>query len=90
MITKPFTFKGDHLVINFITSAAGGVQVEIQEANGEVIPGYSAEESTILIGNEIERIVSWNKGTDVGSLAGKPVRLRFVMNDAHLYSIKFK
>jgi hypothetical protein len=90
MITKPFTFKGDHLVINFITSAAGGVQVEIQEANGKVLPGYSAEESTILIGNEIERIVSWNKSTNVGTLAGKPVRLRFVMKDAHLYSIRFQ
>jgi len=90
MITKPFTFKGNQLVINFATSAAGGVQFEIQDVSGEVIPGYSVEESTILIGNEIERIVSWNKGTDIGSLAGKPVRLRFVMNDAHLYSIQFK
>ncbi len=90
MSTKPLTFKGDHLVINFVTSAAGGIQVEIQDVNGDVIPGYSAEESTILIGNEIERIVSWNKGTDVGTLAGKPVRLRFVMNDAHLYSVRFK
>lgn len=29
-------------------------------------------------------------GTDVGSLAGKTVRLRFVLKDADLYSIKFE
>jgi hypothetical protein len=90
MITKPFTFKGNQLVINLATSAAGGVQVEIQETNGEAIPGYSLEDSFVLIGNEIERVVSWKNGPDVGTLAGKPVRLRFVMNDAHLYSIRFQ
>jgi HAMP domain-containing protein len=39
---------------------------------------------------EIDRKVTWKSGTDVSALAGKPVRLRFVMRDADLYSIKFE
>ncbi|MEZ6047619.1 MAG: hypothetical protein R3C11_18975 [Planctomycetaceae bacterium] len=42
------------------------------------------------IGNEIDRVVRWKSGTDVSSLAGKPVRLHFKMKDADLYSLKFE
>ena len=34
MITKPITFTGRKLFLNFVTSAAGGVCVEIQDAEG--------------------------------------------------------
>ena len=54
------------------------------------MPGFSLEECPEIIGDEISRIVSWKGGDDVGSLAGKPVRLRFVMKDADLYSLRFR
>jgi hypothetical protein len=34
-------------------------------------------------------MVKWKSAGDVSGLAGKPVRLRFVMKDADLYSIRF-
>ena len=37
-----------------------------------------------------EREVAWERGPDVGSLAGRPVRLRFVMRDADLYALQFR
>ena len=52
--------------------------------------GYSLENSQTLIGNEIERTVAWKSGEDVSKLAGKPVRLLFVMKDADLYALRFK
>jgi hypothetical protein len=42
-----------------------------------------------LIGDELDRIVSWKNGSDVSALAGRAVRLRFVMKDADLYAIRF-
>jgi hypothetical protein len=33
---------------------------------------------------------SWKSGTDVSQLAGKPVRLRFELKDADLYSFQFR
>ena len=72
------------------TSAAGGVQVEIQTIEGISIPGYSLEDSQILIGNEIKRVVSWGNKTDLSELSGKPIRLLFKLKDADLYSLKFE
>ena len=89
MVTQPFTFTGNKLVLNYATSAAGEIRVEIQDENGNSIPGFSAADSQALIGNEIERVVSWTNGDDVSGLAGQIIRLRFVMKDADLYSLKF-
>jgi hypothetical protein len=64
--------------------------VEIQDRDGASLPGYSLEECRSIIGNEIERTVAWNGGVSLRAIAGKPVRLRFFMKDADLYSIEFK
>ena len=88
--TKPLRFAGDALVINYSTSAAGGIRCEIQDPDGRPVPGHSLEDADEIIGDEIERVVSWQGGTDVAALVGKPVRLRFAMKDADLFSIRFR
>lgn len=90
LLTKPFTFEGDTLKLDFSTSAAGEIKVEIQDENGEVISGFSYDDCQIIIGNEINKSVSWGKDKKLSSLVGKSIRLRFVMKDADLYSMKFK
>jgi len=90
LTTKPFTFIGSKLWLNFATSAAGEIKVEIQDANRQAVPGYSLAEAQALIGNEMARAVSWKTGEDVSQLIGKPIRLRFVMKDADLYSLWFE
>jgi hypothetical protein len=89
LVTKPLTFKGKRLLLNFATSAAGGIRVEVQDEAGKPIPGYSLKESRETIGNEIERAVAWQDGSDVSRLAGKTIRLRFVMKDADLFALRF-
>lgn len=89
LITKLFTFTGDKLEINYSTSAAGLVRVEFQDAVGKAIPGFSLEECEPIYGDHIARIVKWKAGSDVRALASKPVRLRFMMNDADLFALKF-
>ena len=89
VLTKPFRFDGGELAINYSTSAAGSVRVEIQDENGKPIAGYALDESDEIIGDEIERTVSWKGKTDVSTLAKRPVRLRFVMKDCDLYSFAF-
>lgn len=89
VITKPFVFTGKELEINYSTSAAGYVRVEILDAKGKPVPGYTFNDSREIIGNEVQRIVSWNGKSDVSSLAGKPVKLKIYLKDADLYSFKF-
>jgi hypothetical protein len=93
LTTRPFTFTGKSLRVNFATSAAGGIRAELQDVAGKPIPGYTLEESLETIGNELDREVRWKSGGDVGRLAlaltGRPIRLRLVLRDASLYAIQF-
>ena len=41
------------------------------------------------VGNFIARPAVWKSGKALGDLAGKPVRVRFVMKDSRLYSMRF-
>ncbi len=90
LITKPLRFTGRELALNFATSAAGSVRVEFQDPNGQPIPGFALSDCQAQIGNEIERVVSWKSGSDVGQLAGRPVRLRLAMQDADVYAFQFR
>lgn len=89
MVTKPLVFQGRQLALNFATSAAGSVRVEIQEADGRAIPGFALDDCIELIGNHIERAVAWKNTPDLATLAGRPIRLRFVLRDADLYALRF-
>jgi hypothetical protein len=88
--TRPFIFSGRELEINYSTSAAGMMRIEIQDADGKPVKGYYMEDSQTVIGNEIAGTVTWNGNKDLSSLASKPVRLKIFMKDADLYSIRFK
>jgi len=90
MITKPFNFSGDKLVLNMSTSAAGYIKVEVLDVHGKIIEGFELENSEELIGNEIEKTVMWKENHDLSKLSGIPIKLRFVMKDADLYSLKFQ
>jgi len=89
-VTKPLVFKGRHLIINFATSAAGSIRVEIQDPAGKPVGGFALADCPDIFGDAIERQVSWKNGADVSKLAGKPVRLRVVLKDADLYSLRFR
>jgi hypothetical protein len=89
LITKPFTFAGNKLEANFVTSAAGGLRVEIQDDSGKGIAGFALGDCPEIIGDEIDRVIAWLGGTDVSKLTGRVVRLRFALKDADLYSFRF-
>ena len=87
--TRPFTFGGGELVLNYATSAAGSVRVEVRDRAGRPLPGYGLRDCPPLVGDHIEAAVKWKKGGDLTALAGRPVQLRFVLEDADLYSLHF-
>ncbi|MGV3662270.1 MAG: hypothetical protein ACO1TE_18945 [Prosthecobacter sp.] len=89
IVTKPFTFTGSRLVLNFSTSAAGGVHVEIQDETGQPLPGFALADCQTVFGDALARPVTWKAGGDVGGLSGRTVRLRFALKDADLYSFQF-
>ncbi|HRN55192.1 MAG TPA: hypothetical protein PLL71_02000 [Agriterribacter sp.] len=87
--TKLIKFEGKELEINYSTSAAGSVKIEVLDADDKPIPGFSKEDADEIIGNEIKRIVYWKNDQPLYTLSGKPIRLKFYLKDADLFSFKF-
>ena len=88
-VTKPFVFSGQHLSLNFSTSAAGSIRIELQNAAGRPIEGYTLADCSEIFGDATEYVVRWTSGSDVGALAGQPLRLRCVLREADLYALQF-
>ncbi|MCA1809884.1 MAG: hypothetical protein LC725_10615 [Lentisphaerae bacterium] len=88
-LTRPITFTGAGLTVNYTTSAAGSIRFELCAPDGAPIPGLTLKDSEILFGNEIEHTVSWQGKTDLQRHADKPLRLRIRLQDADLYSLRF-
>jgi hypothetical protein len=64
--------------------------VGIVDESGKPIDGLAVEQcDRIHTCNELDRVVTWQRSSDVSKLAGKPVRLRFVMRDCDLYAFQF-
>lgn len=89
VITKAFEFDGQRLSVNFSTSVAGSVRIEIQDAGGKPIPGFTLEECSELYGDSPDREVTWKGGSIPGILLNHSIKLRIVLKDAHLYSFRF-
>lgn len=89
VLTKPFIFEGSELEINYRTSAAGFIKVEITDEDGNIIHAFSENACHAIVGDEIKRVVRWAGDMPLSELSGKPIRLRFYMKDADLYSFKF-
>ena len=84
------TFSGSELSLNFSTSAGGSVKLEIQEPDGKPLSGYALSDHVPMVGDAIERTVVWKDGRDLSGLAGKPVRLRFVLQEADIFALQFQ
>jgi len=89
LVTKPLVFAGKKLVVNFAARGQGSVCVELQDADGKPIPHFALVDAVPLSGDEIAQTVAWKSGDDVSSLAGKPIRVRFELKDADVFSFRF-
>jgi hypothetical protein len=88
--TKPITFQGSRLVLNFSTSAAGTIRVEIQDVSGRPLKGFAVSDCGEVFGDDLQRTVTWKHGSDLSRIGGQPVRVRFTLSDADLYAFQFQ
>jgi hypothetical protein len=88
--TPTLVFEGSQLLINVDTSATGTAQVGILDETGQPIEGFKVDQcDRIHTCNEINREVNWQQRSDLSKLAGKPIRLRFVLANCDLYAFQF-
>jgi len=89
LVTKPFRFTGRQLRVNYTTSTAGSLRVALETAEGKPIEGFRVADCPKILGDKIDGEIKWRDGGDISSLVGRPVRLRFKLIDADLYSFRF-
>jgi len=88
-VTKPLTFDGKALVVNYATANKGQLRVEIQDSDGKPLPGFALDDCQPLSGDAIEQPVKWQRGNDLSGYMGQPIRLRFVLDNTDLYALQF-
>jgi hypothetical protein len=74
LITKPLKFKGNRLLLNIDTDAAGYAQVGFLDDKGVPIPGFSVDDCIYINGDFIETEVEWFPNwREFPSLEGKKI-----------------
>lgn len=61
----------------------------MQDTSGKALTGRALADCPEMFGDHLEYAVSWKDATPLGSLAGKPVRMRVELKDADLFSFRF-
>ena len=89
ILTRPLLFEGSQLRLNYSTSAAGSVRVELQQASGEPIAGFGLGDMEPVYGDRLDEAVSWRSNRDVSALQGRPVRLCMRLVDADVFALRF-
>ena len=103
LVTKPFVFAGEKMILNFATSARGHVKLLLRTLDGEEMA-----ETCELFGNACDRRVTFTKGThakkdyladgfneereecSIAPMSGRPVVLEMLMQEADVYAMKFE
>ncbi|MCB1235560.1 MAG: hypothetical protein KDM91_10855 [Verrucomicrobiae bacterium] len=84
VLTKAVAYRGNHLTLNYAAREGGSVSVELLDPKGATLA-----KSEPLTGDSVKATVKWDNGEPIAAQAGKPVHLRFTLQNADLYSMRF-
>ena len=70
-MTKPLVFDGRELELNFSTSAAGSIRVELQSSDGTPVEGHALADCPEVFGDAPDRLVTWT-GDEPGPVGTEP------------------
>lgn len=89
LVTRPLVAAGERLLVNFAAREGGYVRVGLEDARGRPIEDFALADCEALHGDAIERAVTWKAAGPLGPRTAEPIRLRFELKDADLYSFRF-
>jgi hypothetical protein len=85
LTTRPLRFTGTHLFVN-VDADDGELRVEVLDEGGNALERFSRARCVPVRGDDTRRRVRWRGASDLSSLAGTSVRLRFHLRGGRLYS----
>ncbi|HID55969.1 TPA: hypothetical protein EYP37_05535 [Candidatus Poribacteria bacterium] len=80
---------GSRMKLNLRTKRSGYVLVEIADSKGRPLPGRSFADADPIVGDHLERHVSWHGEEKLGCSPDTPILIRFKMRAAELFSVEF-
>ena len=89
LVTEPVVFTGQRLELNAAATQPGAhITVELLDAAGR--PDAAWGISDPVTGDSLRQTVTWKGKSDLATLAGKPVSIRFTLRNAALFSFAFR
>ena len=89
LVTKPFRADGERLSLN--ASARGGaVSVAVLDEHGVQHDGFQRADCALFDGDAVDHIVTWRSKSSLAELRGRPIRLKFYLRNAALYSFTIR
>ena len=87
-ITDAVTVNGNYLFVNVdVHRKKGKLLVEVLDAKGTPIPGFTKKDCSILRRmDSTKQLIVWKNKTDLSELSGKNISLKFYLTDGDLYS----
>lgn len=86
LTTKPLVTNGNTLHLNAEVHPKGTLKVEVEDANGNPIPGYTMADAVPVNGDQYDAKVQWKSGRTLAALAGQSIKLHFSLVGTDLYS----
>ncbi len=85
LTTKPLVFIGDALEVN-ADAGGGSIAVEALDPDGNVIEGFSRADGEPIQTDSVRHMLKWKGSDDAHLLQARPIRLKFHIRNARLFS----
>jgi len=85
LTTRPVMFHGKYLFVN-ADADKGELRVEVLDKDGKVIKPFTRSKCTRVRVDKTLQAVKWGRKAELSALAGQPVRFRFHLKNARLFS----
>jgi hypothetical protein len=89
-LTHPFALPGGDLLLNIDCAGLGEASIELCDAGGVPLPGFSHADSDRVDLNHLAHPVTWRGKSTRALPVGQGVRLDVRMNSASLYALAFE
>ena len=86
--TAPLRLRGKLIRINAATSATGEIRAELLDKEFDAIAGRGLAEAIPIVGDHADAVLAWTGGGDLAALEGEFVRVRFMMRNARIFSMR--
>ena len=86
--TIEMVIEGSQLSLNLKCREAGSVLVELRDAGGQPLAGYTFADADPICDDSVDRRVTWRGEANIGRLSGQPISLAFRMSKTQLFAFQ--